>query len=48
MKILNTNYIEGAWLVRERKESDAKFPYQNVERHSVTSLETVRSLANGS
>ena len=26
--------------------SDANFPDQNVQRHSVTSLETVRSLAN--
>ena len=27
------------------EESDANFPYQNVQRHSVTSLETARSLA---
>ena len=29
------------------KESDANFPDQNVQRCSVTSLETARSLANG-
>ena len=27
--------------------SDANFPDQNVQRHSVTSLEAARSLANG-
>ena len=32
---------------REREESDANFPDQIVQRHSVTSLETTRSLANG-
>ena len=32
---------------REREQSDANFPYQNVQRHSVTSLETALSLANG-
>ena len=39
--------IEGACLAREREESDANFPDQNVQRLSVTSLETERSLANG-
>ena len=38
--------LEGACLAREREESDANFPDQNVKRrHSVTSLETARSLA---
>ena len=32
-------------LAREREESDAKFPDQNVQ--DATSLETARSLANG-
>ena len=32
---------------KEREETDANFPDQNVQRHSVTSLETARSLANG-
>ena len=31
-----------------REESDAILPYRSVQRHSVTSLETARSLANGS
>ena len=31
----------------EWEETDANFPNQNVQRHSVTSLETARSLANG-
>ena len=31
---------------REREESDANFPDRNVQRHSVMSLETARSLAN--
>ena len=34
-------------MAREREESDAKFPDQNVQRHGVTTLETARSLANG-
>ena len=34
-------------LQREREESDANFPVQNVQRHSMTSLVTARSLANG-
>ena len=29
------------------EESDENFPHQNVQRHSLTSLETARSLANG-
>ena len=29
-----------------QEETDANFPDQNVQRHSVTSLETARSLAN--
>ena len=32
---------------REREESDAILPDRSVQRHSVTSLETARSLANG-
>ena len=39
--------MEGACLAREREESDVNFPDQNVQRHSVTLLETARSLANG-
>ena len=39
--------IEGACLARERKESDAILPDRSVQRHSVTSLEIARSLANG-
>ena len=31
----------------EWEETDANFPYQNVQCHSVTSLETDRSLADG-
>ena len=31
----------------ECKETDANFPDQNVQRHSVTSLGTALSLANG-
>ena len=31
---------------KRMEESDANFPYQNVQCHSVTSLETARSLAN--
>ena len=31
----------------ECKETDANFPDQNVQRHSVTSLGTARSLSNG-
>ena len=38
--------IEGACLARERKESDANFSDQNVQRHSVTSNGTARSLVN--
>ena len=38
----------GCNLVREREESDAIFPDRSVQRHSVTSLETARSLANSS
>ena len=38
--------IKGACLAREREESDANFPDQNVQRHCVTSLETARSLVN--
>ena len=34
-------------LAKEREESDANFPYQNVQRHSATSHETACSLANG-
>ena len=37
----------GSCLAREREESDANFPEQNVQRHRVTSLETACSLANG-
>ena len=36
-----------SYLAREREESDANFPDQNVQRHGVTSLETTRLLANG-
>ena len=32
--ILNRLLIEGAWLAREREESDANFPEQNVQRRS--------------
>ena len=41
--------IEGACLIEgaEREESDAIFPDQNVQRHSMTSNGTARSLANG-
>ena len=40
--------IEGACLTKEREESDANsFPTIVWQRHSVTSLETARSLANG-
>ena len=39
--------MEGACLAREREESDAILPDRSVQRHSVTSLETARSLANG-
>ena len=38
---------EGARLAKEREESDAILPDRSVQRHSVTSLETARSLANG-
>ena len=31
----------------EREESDAILPERSVQRHSATSLETARSLANG-
>ena len=31
---------------KKREESDANFPDRNVQRHSVTSLATARSLAN--
>ena len=37
---------ERACLAREREESDAILPHRSVQRHSVTSLETARSLAN--
>ena len=40
--------IEGACLARKREESDAILPDCSVQRHSVTSLETARSLAKGS
>ena len=40
--------IEGACLAKEREESDASFPDQNVQRHSVTSHGTARSLASDS
>ena len=33
--------------LRRTEKSDADFPDQNVQCHSVTSLETARSLANG-
>ena len=39
--------IEEACLAREREESDAILPDRSVQRHSVMSLETARSLANG-
>ena len=39
--------MEGTCLAREREESDANFPEQNVQCHSVTSLETACSLPNG-
>ena len=32
---------------RKREETDANFPDQNVQRHSVTSLDTALSLGNG-
>ena len=32
---------------KRMEESDANFPDQNVQRHSVTSLKTACSLANG-
>ena len=38
--------LEGACL-HNRMQTDANFPDQNVQRHSVTSLEAARSLANG-
>ena len=38
--------MEGACLAREREESDAILPDRSVQRHSVTSLETARSLGN--
>ena len=38
--------MEGACLAKEREESDANVPDQNVQRHNVTSLETVHLLAN--
>ena len=38
--------MEGACLAREREESDAILPDRSVQRHSETSLETARSLAN--
>ena len=33
---------------KKTEESDENFPDQNVQRHSMTSQETARSLANGS
>ena len=33
-------------LAKEREETDANFPDQNVQRHSVTSLETAHLLVN--
>ena len=38
--------MEGACLAREREESGAILPDRSVQRHSVTLLETARSLAN--
>ena len=38
---------QGRKTSRERKENYANFPNQNVQRHSVTSLENARSLDNG-
>ena len=38
--------MEEACLARKREESDANFSDQNVQRHSVTSLETALTLAN--
>ena len=39
--------LRGVCLARKREESDANFPDQNMQRHSVTSLETARSLDRG-
>ena len=39
--------MEGPCLAREREESDAILPDRSVQSHSVRSLETERSLANG-
>ena len=41
--VVSTQCAEG---LREREESFANFPDQNVQCHSVTSLETARSLTN--
>ena len=38
---------EGECLAREREESDAILLDRSAQRHNVTSLDTVRSLANG-
>ena len=37
----------GECLAKEREESDGIFPDRSVQRHSVTSLDTARLLANG-
>ena len=39
--------LERACLHNRIGRNDVNFPYQNVQRHSMTSLETARSLANG-
>ena len=38
--------LDRACVTIEYEETDANFPDQNVQRHSMTSLETARSLAN--
>ena len=52
-KLQRTKSTESKYYMREHaftieyEETDANFSDQNVQRHSVTSLENARSLANG-